>query len=163
MVRPRGVGKLGGMNTLNIENRRAMPERRHYDLQTLKESLVTPRRTTARRSPDRKYPVMDRLDTGAVVLAIALMILSVMDSLFTLTIIAHGGTEVNPVMDALLQKSVFGFTVVKMLLTAIPALLLVATANIVFFNRWRARSILASMVGLYAGLICYELLLLSFI
>lgn len=140
-----------------------MLERRHYDLQTLRNCVTTPRRMDARRSPDRKYPVMDRLDSGAVMLAVALMILSVMDSVFTLTIIANGGSEVNPVMNVLLQKSVTAFTIVKMLLTAIPALLLVATANLVVLSRWRARSILATLVGLYAGLICYELLLLSFI
>jgi hypothetical protein len=116
-----------------------------------------------RRSPDRKYPIIDRLDNGAVALAVALMILSVMDSIFTLTIISHGGSEVNPFMNALLEKSVTAFTVMKMLLTAIPALILVATANIMFLNRWRARSLLATMVGLYAGLICYELLLLSYV
>ncbi|MFT7211821.1 MAG: hypothetical protein ACI9XK_002068 [Granulosicoccus sp.] len=140
-----------------------MPERRHYDLQTLKQCLTNPRRMDPRRSPDRKYPIIDRLDNGAVALAVALMILSVMDSIFTLTIISHGGSEVNPFMNALLEKSVTAFTVMKMLLTAIPALILVATANIMFLNRWRARSLLATMVGLYAGLICYELLLLSYV
>lgn len=94
-------------------------------------------------------------------MGIALMILSIMDSLFTLTILANGGTEVNPVMNALLQHSVFSFTVVKMTLTAVPALLLIATGNVLVFNRWRARSILATFVGLYAGLIVYELLILS--
>lgn len=151
------------MNTITIENRSAVSERRDYDFQTLKLSFVAPRRMSARRRPDRRYPVMDRMDSGAVTLAIMLMILSVMDSIFTLTIIAHGGTEVNPVMNVLLQKSVTAFTIVKMLLTALPAILLVATANIVILNRWRARSLLATMVGLYAGLICYELLLLSFV
>jgi hypothetical protein len=140
-----------------------MPERRHYDLQTLKQCLTNPRRMDPRRSPDRKYPIIDRLDNGAVALAVTLMILSVMDSIFTLTIISHGGSEVNPFMNALLEKSVTAFTVMKMLLTAIPALILVATANIMFLNRWRARSLLATMVGLYAGLICYELLLLSYV
>jgi hypothetical protein len=151
------------MNTLSIENRRAMPERRHYDLQTLKQCLTTPRRMNPRRGPDRKYPVIDRLDSGAVALAIALMILSVMDSIFTLTIISHGGSEVNPVMNVLLEKSVAAFTIVKMLLTAIPALILVATANLIVLNRCKARSLLATMVGLYAGLICYELILLSYV
>lgn len=151
------------MNTLNVENRRAVPERRHYDVQTLTLCLTNPRRMDPRRMPDKKYPVIDRLDSGAVALAVALMILSVMDSIFTLTIIANGGTEVNPIMNVLLEKSVTAFTVVKMLLTAIPALILVATANLIVLSRWRARSLLAIMVGLYAGLICYELLLLSYL
>lgn len=66
-------------------------------------------------------------------------------------------------MNVLLEKSVMAFTIVKMLLTAIPALILVATANVMVLNRCRARSLLATMVGLYAGLICYELLLLSYV
>lgn len=140
-----------------------MPERRHYGLRTLKQCLTTPRRMHARRGPDRQYPVLDRLDSGAVAMAIALMILSVLDSIFTLTIISHGGSEVNPVMNALLEKNVITFSIVKMILTAAPAVLLVATANIMLFNRVRARSLLATMVGLYAGLICYELLLLSYV
>lgn len=94
-------------------------------------------------------------------MGIALMILSIMDSLFTLTILANGGTEVNPVMNTLLQHSVFTFTVAKMTLTAVPALILIATGNVLVFNRWRARSILATFVGLYMGLIVYELLILS--
>ena len=163
MVRPARMNKLGGMNTSITENRRAANERRHYGLQTLKQTLTNPRRVNPRRKPDRVYPIMDRLDSGAVTLAIALMILSIMDSIFTLSILSQGGTEVNPVMNVLLNESILGFTIAKMLLTAIPALLLVATANVVIFKRWRIRSLLAAMVGLYMGLICYELLLLSFI
>lgn len=125
--------------------------------------LTSPRRTTGRRSLDRRYPLDDKLDAGAVCLGIALILLSVLDTIFTLTIIANGGTEVNPVMNTLLQSSVVSFTIVKMLLTGIPATLLVLLANVKLFNRWRARSILAALVGLYLGLIAYELLLLSMI
>ena len=150
------------MDNLSIDDKRALPERRHYDLQTLKLCLTNPRRMNPRRTLERIYPVIDRMDGGAVALAITLMILSVIDSVFTLTIISNGGNEVNPVMNVLLEKSVAAFAITKMLMTAIPALLLVATANLIVFNRWRARSLLSTMVGLYAGLICYELLLLSF-
>lgn len=114
-----------------------------------------------RRSTDRRYAVLDRFDSGMVTLAILLMVLSVMDSVFTLTLISRGGSEVNPVMNALLQYSVWAFMAVKMLLTAVPAIILVATGNLLLFKRWRARSILAALVGLYLGLICYELALLS--
>lgn len=114
-----------------------------------------------RRESDRRYPMLDRFDSGVVALAILLMCLSVADSVFTLTLISRGGTEVNPFMNALLQHSVWAFTAVKMLLTAIPATILVATGNMMLFKRWRARSILAALVGLYLGLIVYELLLLS--
>jgi len=84
-------------------------------------------------------------------------------SVFTLTLIAHGGTEVNPFMNWMLQQSISAFVGVKMLLTAIPAVLLVATGNLKVFGRFRARSILAAALGLYCGLIVYELGLLSLI
>jgi len=128
---------------------------------TLWQCLSSPRRMRGRRSSDRRYAVLDRFDSGVVALAVLLMVFSVMDSVFTLTLISRGGTEVNPFMNALLQHSVWLFTAVKMALTAVPAIILVATGNVLLFNRWRARSILAALTGLYLGLICYELALLS--
>lgn len=105
--------------------------------------------------------MLDRFDSGMMLLAVLLMVLSIMDSVFTLTLISRGGSEVNPFMNALLQHSIWAFTGFKMLLTGIPAIILVATGNLLLFNRWRARSVLAALVGLYLGLIVYELALLS--
>ncbi len=142
-------------------DRRQVGDRREYSLWTLVQCAVSPRRMNGRRADDRRYPLLDRFDSGMVMLATLLMCLSIADSVFTLTLIERGGTEVNPVMNALLQHSVWSFAAVKMTLTAVPAMILVATGNLVLFNRWRARSILAALVGLYAGLIVYELALLS--
>jgi len=89
------------------------------------------------------------------------MLLSVFDAIFTLTLLARGGTELNPVMNALLQQSVWAFTGVKMLLTGIPAIVLVAAGNLTLFKLVRARSILAALVGLYMGLMVYHICLLS--
>ncbi len=143
--------------------RREQEERRSYSLRTLSQCLLSPRRFNGRRTSDRRFPVMDRFDSGMAFLAIGLMILSIMDSVFTLTLISHGGTEVNPFMNWLLHHSTFAFVGVKMLLTAIPALMLVATGNLLVFGKIRARSILAAALGLYCGLIVYELGLLSLI
>lgn len=143
--------------------RREHDERRAYSVRTLTQCLFSPRRFNGRRSSDRRFPVMDRFDSGMAFLAIGLMILSIMDSVFTLTLISHGGTEANPFMNWLLQHSIAAFVGVKMLLTAVPALMLVATGNLLVFGRIRARSILAAALGLYCGLIVYELGLLSLI
>ena len=101
--------------------------------------------------------MLDHFDSGIITLAIAIMILSIMDSMFTLTIISNGGTEVNPIMNAFLHHSVWAFTAFKMLCTGIPAIILVALGNLRILGRYRVRSILATFVGLYAGLIVYEL------
>lgn len=104
--------------------------------------------------------MLDRFDSGIMTLVILLMILSIMDAVFTLIIISRGGSEANPFMDVLLQHSVWAFTGFKMMLTSIPAVFLVATHNLLLLGRYRAGSILAAMVGLYLGLIGYHLFLL---
>jgi len=142
-------------------NRREIEERRTYSLRTLSRCLMAPRRFNGRRSTDRRFPIMDKFESSLGFLAIGLMILSVMDSVFTLTLIANGGTEVNPFMNWLLQISVVAFVGVKMLLTALAAVLLVATGNVMVFGKFRARSVLAAALGLYCSLIVYELGLLS--
>lgn len=144
-------------------NRRENGERRNYSLRTLSQCLFSPRRFNGRRASDRRFPVLDRFDGGMAFLAIGLMILSVLDSVFTLTLIANGGSEVNPFMNWLLQHSLIAFVGVKMLLTAIPAIMLVATGNLLVFGRIRARSLLAAALGMYCGLIVYEIGLLSLI
>lgn len=149
------------MDTWNEIERRGTPERRAYSVGTLIACAVSPRRMHGRRSADRRHSMLDRFDSGMLLLAVLLMLLSIADSVFTLTLIARGGSEVNPFMNALLQHSVWAFTSVKMMLTAIPAIVLVAAGNLLLFNRWRARSVLAALVGLYMGLIAYELVLLS--
>ena len=149
------------MDTWNGVERRLRSERRAYTVGTLVSCAVAPRRMVGRRQGDRRFAMLDRFDSGIVMLAVILMLLSITDSIFTLTLISRGGTEVNPFMNALLHHSVWAFTAVKMLLTGIPAIVLVAAGNLLVFKRWRARSVLAALVGLYFGLIVYELVLLS--
>jgi len=145
------------------ERRDADEDRRCYSLTTLKHQFFTPQRFIGRRPEDRQFPILDRFETGLATLALMLLCMSILDSMFTLTLIAHGGTEVNPFMNMLLGVSVWAFTAVKMILTAIPALLLVATGNLMLFGVIRARSVLAAAVGMYAGLIVYEIALLQLI
>ena len=142
-------------------DRAACEDRRRYTVETLRRSLVEPRRLHARRREDRRYPLLDRFDAGMLALAVLLVGFSILDSLFTLMLLARGGSELNPVMNAVLDHGIWAFTAVKMTLTAVPAVLLVATGNLPLWRGLRARSVLAALVGLYAGLILYELALLS--
>lgn len=141
--------------------RRVSVDRREYTLASLWQAIVHPRRMAGRRREDRRFAVLDRFDSGLLALATLLMGLSVLDAGFTLTLLARGGSELNPVMNWLLNYSIWAFTGVKMLLTGIPAVILAATGNLKLFGRFRARSMLAALVGVYGGLIVYELALLS--
>lgn len=145
-----------------VTERRRQAERRHYSLHSLTGAVTQPRRIKGRRREDRRFAVLDHFDSGVVTLAILLMCLSVLDSVLTLTLIARGGSEVNPFMNYLLQHSIWLFTAGKMMLTAVPVILLVATGNLLIRGRLRPRSLLGVLAGLYLGLIAYEILLLNF-
>jgi len=147
--------------TVTTERRAASTDRRQYTLRTAGRAVSDPRRQRGRRTPDRHFAVLDRVEPAVGWMAIALVTLSIFDALFTLTLISRGGSELNPFMDALLQRGVGAFVIAKMVLTAVPAMCLVVTANVLLFGRVRSRSLLGALTGLYAGLILYELLLLS--
>lgn len=136
-------------------------ERRTYTFRTLRCCVVQPRRMQARRTADRRFPMLDRFESGMLALSVALVGLSIVDASFTLMLLSAGGSEVNPFMNWMLGFGVFPFAAVKMALTAVPAVLLVATGNLPVFGILRARSVLAAFVGMYIGLIIYEIGLLS--
>lgn len=144
-----------------MERRLEAAGRRTYTLQTFWQCVRAPRRESMRRQGDRPYTVTDRVEPMVGGLAIALMVFSLLDSVFTLTLISNGGKELNPVMDMMLQHSISLFAGSKMFMTALAAIVLSATANVLVFRRFRARSVLAAAVGMYAALIGYELLLLN--
>lgn len=141
--------------------RRSGRDRRQYGVHSLRRALLSPRRFAGRRHDDRRHALLDRFDGGVVTMTLLLVVLSILDSIFTLRLIAAGGEEINPVMNALLQHSVWLFTSAKMAMTAIPALLLLATANLMLFGVIRSRSLLGTLCGLYLGLIVYEIGLLT--
>lgn len=141
--------------------RRHSSDRRNYGLRTLWRCLMDPRRYNGRRSVDRRFPLMDTFDSTAMCLAVALMILSITDAVLTLNILAAGGEEVNPFMNHMLSYGTFAFVASKMLMTALPLAALTAAGNLVIYNFVRVRTITATLVGLYCGLIVYELMILS--
>ncbi len=143
--------------------RRSGVDRRAFTARTLITCLISPRRSRGRRASDRKYPMLDVFDSSAMLLAVTLMLLSLADAFFTLNILARGGEEVNPVMNYVLQFGTFAFVAVKVVLTAIPAVVLVASGNYKLFGVVRVRSILAAAIGAYAGLVLYEIGLLTLV
>ena len=148
-------------NDYQGEERRVSDDRREYTLKTLWHCISSPRRSKGRRRSDARYPLLDVFDGSAMFLAVALTVLSLCDAFFTLNILAQGGREVNPVMNYMLGIGTFAFVASKMLLTAVAAIVLTGAGNLKIFNRIRVRSVIATLIGLYAGLIVYELLILS--
>lgn len=141
--------------------RRTDQERRTYSLKSMYCCLMHPRRSHGRRSSDRRFPILDTFDSGVFSLVILLTLFSILDAAFTLTLIARGSRELNPLMEYFLTLGTLPFMLAKLALTTIPGLILVAACNVRVFSALRCHSLLAAMVGMYAGLMLYEILLLT--
>jgi Domain of unknown function (DUF5658) len=88
--------------------------------------------------------------------AIAVMLLSVADALFTLQLIRHGATEANPFMAPLVLGNGKSFAYWKLGLTGIGVIILVAFARVRLFGLIPAGVILYMAAMGYVALIVYE-------
>jgi hypothetical protein len=96
-------------------------------------------------------------------LAVALLILlaSLADALLTLTLMAHGAIEANPLMAVLLEGSGLGFATVKIGLTAIGTVFLILLARAKAFRWIPVGGILYAVLAGYGVLLGYEFWLLD--
>ena len=93
-------------------------------------------------------------------MSVGIMVMSSMDAFFTLQLLELGAMEVNPIMDAAINKGTLFFAVSKMLLTAFGVLMLVFLAKARFLTYFRAGIALTVAFSMYACLVCYEFVFL---
>lgn len=105
-------------DTLNVDSR-AIKDRRKRPTPFLSRYTFWGRRKKHRRDTDpQKNYYVDRVGTGYGIVIIAIFILSVSDSLFTLYHLKRGYREINPVLNAFLFNN-FYFLAVKYILTLV--------------------------------------------
>jgi hypothetical protein len=136
-------------------------ERRRPTLASYWLGALRPRRHSGRRSEDHIYPVIDWHQPRLLIPALIIFFLCVADAFLTLTLIHHGAIEANPFMAALLGLDVRSFTGVKLVLTALGTLVLVACARMRLFRRLPGEVFLYVIAGAYVALIVYELQMLD--
>ena len=95
-----------------------------------------------------------------MLIAVLILLLSISDALLTLTLISHGALEENPMMAPLVRGSAGVFAGVKLGLTGIGVLLLLAFAKVRAFGRSPIGTLLYAVLTIYAVLVAYELRLL---
>ena len=96
---------------------------------------LTGSRKAVRREPDRQKSY--QIDTyGPKTLSAILIIitLSILDALFSLFLISHGATEINPIMAYFLDMGPSVFIAVKYVMTAVCLILILAVRNFYLFN-----------------------------
>ncbi len=141
-------------------DRRRETDRRQHPLRSLIVGHLTPRRRGPRRARDGSIISTDWYEPHWMLVAVVILLLCVADAVLTLTLIAHGALEENPVMAALVRGSTGAFAAVKLGLTAAGVVLLMALARVRAFGRLPAGALLYVVLTGYAVLVTYELRML---
>ncbi len=138
-------------------------DRRQQHLRSFFFSLFMRRRKAQRRTDDRHKPhYLDIHEPIYMYVAVAILILSSIDAVFTLTLLTRGAEEANPVMLYFMEINTATFVAVKMALTVASVVLLVAHRNFWLLKKTiRVETLLFASLVMYLLLINYELVLLS--
>jgi Domain of unknown function (DUF5658) len=144
-------------------DRRKPAERRLSIFHALWRSSFVRRRIAPRRGTDR-HPVMtDWYQAHWLAPAILILILSIADALLTLTLVARGATEINPLMKPLVAGSGEGFAYWKLGLTSIGVIVLTMAARLRILGGIAVGSILYLILFGYLALVGYEIALLRIV
>jgi hypothetical protein len=138
-----------------VTERRRGPDRRRITLQSFLRGGFTPRRRSGRRADEQHLPI-DWHEPYLLFLSLMILLLSVADAFLTLTLIMGGATEANPFLAFILRDHPHLFAIVKMSLTGMGVLVLVAVARTRVFRIMRAGLVLQGVFVAYVALIAYE-------
>jgi hypothetical protein len=105
--------------------------------------------------------LLDWHSSHLLAVAIGILLLSVMDAFLTLVLLQGGASEVNPVMAALIYRSVAMFTALKMGMTGAGVLLMVFLARYRFMRLLPVAWVLYGVLVAYVTLISYEVWMLK--
>ena len=145
----------------NIAQRREHEDRRNYSLRTVTYCGLQGRgrRRAARRSGEDYY--LDWYDPKLVLTGIAVLFMSSLDALFTLTLLDRGAYEANYFMARLLESSDGLFVTVKQSVTAAGIVFLLMHSHFRIMRLVSGKRLLQMMVPVYGILIIYEVILLG--
>lgn len=139
----------------DLIERRSGYDRRSLSVRTFLQGGLTPRRRSGRRDGEG-HALVDWHEPHLLFLSLMILLLSVTDAFLTLTLMRHGATEANPILAYVLTFFPGLFAGVKLLLTGVSILVLVALARARVFRVIRVSAIMHSCFAGYLGLICYE-------
>jgi hypothetical protein len=132
-------------------------ERRSAPLAWRAMAFKAGRRAAGRRASDRYYPSIDLHSPRVLAVALGIMLLCCCDGFLTVELLARGAVEANPAMALLMHAGMGWFSSVKLLLTAMGVLVLVACSPMQLFRRIRGELALHALLGCYLLLVGYEL------
>jgi hypothetical protein len=154
------VGEHAAINPGSAD-RRLRLERRRRHVWAVAYGSFNPRRRNTRRSPEHHIQFVDWHDAHLLAIALGIVLLSSIDAFLTLNLLTQGAQEVNPVMEHLLYRNIAMFATVKMALTGLGVMTLVALSRCRVFGKFRVDLGLYLTLAAYAALVFYEFSLLD--
>ncbi len=148
------------MQAITFERRSGI-DRRHHTLKAYWHGARHPRRRAGRRVTDRDYPIIDWHSPRVFALVLTILLLCVADGVLTVFLISQGAVEINPFMALFVPHSLGWFAAVKLTLTSLGALVLVACSRMKLFRAIPGETVLIALCLAYAALVSYELRLLE--
>lgn len=146
--------------SLELEaDRRHIGDRRRHSWRTLTYCGLSGRgrRKSARRQGQDYY--LDRFPASLVFTGIGILLLSSIDALMTLKLLALGAHEANYFMLRLIEAGNTSFIAGKTLITLIGVVFLVTHAHFHLLGITSGKQVLRILLGTYVALIIYELTL----
>ena len=142
--------------------RRTFEDRRKRHLTAFFYQFVKPqRRGEDRRYRDASASPVDYHDRRYLVLAIAILVLSVADVYATITLLGRGSAELNPFMRQLLEIDAVLFFVFKYALTVLGIFILLTFRRFNLLGKVTTLGVLYAVLIFYSVLVFYELTLIS--
>ncbi len=148
------------MSYAHVE-RRSGADRRIRSLAAYWRGSLNPRRRAGRRESDTVYPIIDWHPPRVFAFVFAILLLSVCDGVLTVMLISLGATEANPFMALFVPHSLGWFAAVKLTLTSLGSMVLVACSRMKLFRSIPGEALLAVIFLGYLLLIVYELEMLE--
>jgi hypothetical protein len=149
------------MTQLTHERRDRVDRRRPGWRSVLYGSFNPRRRTPPRRLDESRFHSLDWHSAHLLAVSISILLLSVVDAFLTLVLLMGGADEVNPIMAAIIYKSVGLFAALKMGLTGVGLVVMVMLARYRLMRLVRVEWVLYGVLAAYICLICYEVWLLK--
>ncbi len=144
-----------------LPERRVQRDRRRHSLGSFFYGGFRPRRRHGRRQGDHNLTFPDWHEPRLLFLAVAIVLMSCADALFTLKLLAAGGSELNGFMRALLASDADHFVWVKIGITCVAVIPLVIAARRHLLGWFPVVRVLQFFCAGYALLMVYEIYLLG--
>ncbi len=137
-------------------DRRTGGDRRQQPTRLRDSLLGFRKRKRGRRDGESQNAYVDVFTRSDIALMLTVFVLNILDAFFTLRWLRMGGSEGNPLMDALIRGDEIGFLIEKCLVVGVWLIVLLIHKNF-RIARWG----LWGGLVLYAGVVFYHFMLLS--